>query len=107
MHFAHLALAAALTIVVSTQVGAQSIGDWRKGRALARQLCAECHALGRRNVHSPNPEAPSFATVASTPGMTASALNVFFQTSHRHMPNLVLATDQRSDIIAYIMMLKK
>jgi hypothetical protein len=45
--------------------------------------------------------------VASTPGMTAMALNVFFQTPHRAMPNLILESDQKNDIIAYIMSLKK
>jgi mono/diheme cytochrome c family protein len=79
----------------------------QKGRALAQRFCAECHAVGKRNVNSPNPEAPSFTGVASTPGMTAMALNVFFQTPHRAMPNLILKTDQKNDIIAYMMSLKK
>jgi len=39
--------------------------------------------------------------------MTAMALNVFFQTPHRTMPNLILESDQKNDIIAYIMSLKK
>ena len=36
-----------------------------------------------------------------------STLNVFFQTPHRAMPNLILETDQKNDIIAYILSLKK
>jgi len=86
---------------------AQAPGDPQKGRALAQRFCAECHAVGKGNVRSPNPEAPSFTAVASTPGMTAIALNVFFQTPHRAMPNLMLKTDQKNDIIAYVMSLKK
>jgi hypothetical protein len=35
------------------------------------------------------------------------ALNVFFQTPHRAMPNLILEADQKNDVIAYIMSLKK
>lgn len=86
---------------------AQTPGDPKKGRDLAQRVCAECHAVGTRDVRSPNPEAPSFTAVASTPGMTAMALNVFFQTPHRAMPNLMLKTDQKNDIIAYVMSLKK
>jgi hypothetical protein len=67
----------------------------------------KCHAVGERTVRSPNSEAPSFTAVASTPGMTVMALNVFFQTPHRAMPNLILKTDQKNNIIAYIMSLKK
>ena len=58
-------------------------------------------------IRSPNSEAPSFTTVASTPGMTAIALNVFFQTPHKAMPNLILKTEQKNDIISYIISLKK
>lgn len=86
---------------------AQAPGDPQKGSALAQRFCAECHAVGKRDFGTPNSEAPSFTAVASTPGMTALALNVFFQTPHSAMPNLILETDQKNDIIAYIMSLKK
>jgi cytochrome c len=61
----------------------------------------------RRVVGTNWDEAPSFAAVAATPGMTAMALNVFFQTSHRNMPNLILTADQTREIIAYITSLKR
>jgi len=35
------------------------------------------------------------------------ALNAFFQTSHRVMPNFILTTDQTNEIIAYILSIKK
>jgi mono/diheme cytochrome c family protein len=94
-------------VFAATCAQAQEIGDWQKGRAFARQVCAECHAVGRRSPRSPNGEAPSFVSVANTPGMTAVALNVFLQTSHRSMPNLILATEQKNNVIAYILSLKK
>jgi mono/diheme cytochrome c family protein len=107
MRFAHLGVAVVGMALVITHTHAQAPGDPQKGRDLAQQFCAECHAVGGQNVHSPNSEAPSFTAVTSTPGMTAMALNVFFQTPHRTMPNLILKTDQRNDIIAYILSLKK
>jgi mono/diheme cytochrome c family protein len=94
-------------VIVIAHAHAQAPGDPQKGRAIAQRFCSECHAVGERTVRSPNSEAPSFTAVASTPGMTVMALNVFFQTPHRAMPNLILKTDQKNDIIAYIMSLKK
>ena len=107
MRFAHLGVAVVGMVIVIAQTYAQTFGDPQKGRALAQQFCAECHAVEKRHVHSPNSQAPSFTAVASTPGMTAMALNVFFQTPHRTMPNFILKSDQKNDIIAYIMSLKE
>jgi mono/diheme cytochrome c family protein len=86
---------------------AQEFGDLQQGRALAQQVCAECHAVGAADARSPNAQAPRFEAVAATPGMTAAALNAFLHTSHRAMPNLVLTPDQTNGIITYILSLKK
>jgi mono/diheme cytochrome c family protein len=107
MRFRDLILAAIGSVVVATLAQAQQLTDRQKGRILARQVCAECHAVGRQRLRSPNSAAPSFVSVASTPGMTEMALNVFFQTPHRAMPNLILTPDQRTEIIAYILSLKR
>jgi mono/diheme cytochrome c family protein len=107
MGIARLSLAIAVMAIAVTQVYGQEPSDRQKGRVLARQVCAECHTVGRQLSRSPNAEAPSFAAVAATPGMTAMALNVFFQTSHRNMPNLILTADQTREIIAYITSLKR
>jgi mono/diheme cytochrome c family protein len=106
MRFAHFGFAAIGISIAIAHTHAQTPGDPQKGRVVAQRFCAECHAVGS-DVASPNSEAPSFTAVASTPGMSAMALNVFFQTPHKAMPNLILKTDQKDDIIAYIMSLKK
>jgi mono/diheme cytochrome c family protein len=93
--------------VAASQVRAQELGDLQRGRALAQQVCSECHAVGREDARSPNTLAPRFEAVAATPGMTATALNVFLHTSHRAMPNLILTADQTNGVIAYILSLKK
>jgi len=38
--------------------------------------------------------------------MTAIALSAAFNTSHRAMPNIMLAADEQADMIAYILSLK-
>ena len=107
MHLVRLGLAVIGMTLAAQNVQAQEVGDLRKGRILARQVCAECHAVRRGDMRSPNSNSPSFVAIASTPGMTATALNVFLHTSHRSMPNLILTADQTNGIIAYILSLKK
>jgi mono/diheme cytochrome c family protein len=107
MHFARLSLAAIGMTVAAQHVQAQELADRQRGRALALQVCAECHAVGTEDARSPNSRSPSFVTIASTPGMTAAALNVLLHTSHRSMPNLILDADQTNGIIAYVLSLKK
>jgi mono/diheme cytochrome c family protein len=83
---------------------AQESGDPKHGLAVAKQICGLCHAVEKGT--SPNPNAPDFATIAATPGMSAIALNVALRTSHQSMPNLVLAPDEHNDVVAYILSLR-
>lgn len=107
MRYVSLSFAVLTTLAIVTSAHGQQLTDRQKGRILARQVCAECHAVGRQRLHSPNSEAPNFVAVASTPGMTEMALNVFFQTPHRAMPNLILTPDQKREVIAYILSLRR
>ena len=101
-----LCLAIAAGILLSPMAGhAREPGDPQKGRVLAERTCMSCHAIGRQQLRSPNPDAPAFRQLARTPGMTATALRAGLQTSHRNMPNLVLHEQDREDIIAYILAL--
>src|SRR5258708_30936500 len=93
--------------IAASQVHAQGVTELDRGRALAQQVCSECHAVGTADARSPNALAPRFEAVAATPGMTGAALNAFLHTSHRAMPNLILTADQTNAIIAYILSLKK
>jgi mono/diheme cytochrome c family protein len=107
MRFRDFVFAVIGMLVLVSLAQAQQLTDRQKGRILAREVCAQCHAVGRQRLRSPNSEAPAFVSVASTPGMTEMALNVFFLTSHRAMPNIILTPDQRTEIIAYILSLKR
>ncbi len=104
----HLACAAivASAVLANVPAGAQEAGQAGKGLALAQRDCAECHAIDKRQVRSPNPAAPRFEAVAKSPGMTAIALTVALKTSHRTMPNLMLDSDELRNVAAYIMSLK-
>jgi len=107
MRLAFLSFIVIAAAVSAPQAWAQDLGDVQQGRALANQVCSECHAVGPADSRSPNVLAPRFEAVAATPGMTAMALNAFLHTSHRAMPNLLPTADQTSGIIAYILSLKK
>jgi cytochrome c len=50
---------------------------------------------------------PNFQDIANTKGMTATAVRVFLTTSHPKMPNLILAPEQITDVIAYILSLRE
>lgn len=95
---------AAIALLVSP-ADAQAQGSVRRGERHAAQTCAECHGIRRGDV-SPNPEAPSFARIAATSGMTAAALTASLSTIHRSMPDLIINPADRADLIAYILSLK-
>jgi mono/diheme cytochrome c family protein len=97
---------AAFITVTAGLVQAQDLPERLKGATLAQQICAECHAVQAGQPRSPNGQAPTFETVAKTPGMTAIALTAILRTSHRTMPNIVLADNDLRNVIAYIMTLK-
>lgn len=82
-------------------------GDAGRGAAYAQRVCADCHAVLSGAEMSPNPDAPSFQKVAETAGMTHRALVVWLQSSHPTMPNIMLEADDRNDVVAYILSLKK
>jgi mono/diheme cytochrome c family protein len=90
---------------VSGGASAQKAGDPKEGLALAQQVCARCHATVVQQDRSPNAEAPRFADLASTPGMTGTALMVALTTPHAKMPMFEFTSEQRDDIVAYILSL--
>jgi len=82
-------------------------GSTEAGLTYARTICSECHAIRGDDVLSPNPKAPPFAKIASTPGTTGAALFVILQTPHRDMPDLIIPAKDKADVVAYILSLQK
>jgi mono/diheme cytochrome c family protein len=103
------AIAAAIILVsaFSRHAQAQEAGNPRAGLALAREVCASCHAVLAGETQSPNARAPSFEAIARTPGMTSTALTVALRTSHETMPNLMFEADELQDVIAYVLSLNR
>ena len=101
-----IAVAGFISLTAATATQAQDEGDARRGRAFAEELCARCHALQRGETSSPNPNAPPFPVIARVPGLSALALTVSLQSSHVQMPNFVLDTQERHDVIAFILSLR-
>jgi mono/diheme cytochrome c family protein len=81
-------------------------GRAEAGLAYARSICAKCHSIRKDDAPSPNPNAPSFRTIANTPGITGAALFVILQTPHRLMPDLIVSARDKADVAAYILTLK-
>jgi hypothetical protein len=65
------------------------------------------HAVERGNLRSINRNAPAFSVIVASPAASELALRAALQSSHRQMPDIVLAREDRDDIIAYILELKE
>jgi len=101
-----LGVALALLSVCALPAASAQIGDAGRGKAYARETCASCHEVEPGIPTPPFAKAPSFSSVAATPGMTSMALNVWFTTSHPSMPNLIIPQKQKEDLMAYFSALR-
>ena len=81
-------------------------GNPASGLRLAQTWCAECHAVGAKTIE-PRAIAASFAEIANLNSTTALSLNAFLRSSHRSMPNLMIAPGDAEHIVAYILSLKR
>jgi mono/diheme cytochrome c family protein len=100
-----MVLGAAMLLASCYAAQAQE-ADIAAGAAYAGKVCAACHAVLANEQTSPLPQAPSFQSVADTPGMTELALTVWLQSSHPTMPNIILEQDDLRNVVAYIRSLK-
>ncbi len=96
----------AVSIAAMPEAFAQSEGVASRGAAFAEQNCARCHGVGPGDKSSPVPGLAPFRVIANSPGMTGLAIAVWLRTPHNDMPNLVIAAEDRSDLIAYIVSLR-
>jgi mono/diheme cytochrome c family protein len=101
-----IAAAGFISLTAATATRAQDDGDVRRGRAFAEQVCSRCHVLQKGEMKSPHPDAPPFPVIARVPGLSALALTVSLQSSHAQMPDFVLDTQERHDVIAFILSLR-
>jgi mono/diheme cytochrome c family protein len=102
----HLLLTALGASIALAAAGASAdeLGDAQAGFDYAKQVCSKCHGISAED--SPLPQAPRFRKVADQPGITATALTVWLQTSHPTMPNIIVEPQDMRNVIAYILSLK-
>ena len=106
MRIQNMAVAVA-GVLACASVYAAEVGNPQRGLAYAQKNCAKCHAVEAGDMFSPTMIAPTFSTIAETPGINERALIVWFQSSdHATMPNLILAQEDLDDIVAYILSLR-
>src|SRR6187455_1545015 len=85
--------------LVFTTARAAQVGSVEEGYRLAREMCSECHLLGKEEGLSNNANAPTFKEVANTSGMTGAALRSSFQSWHNNMPNLIITVEQEDNLV--------
>jgi cytochrome c len=101
------ALAALLFVRLHNASGAPLPSDSAvAGHRLAEAWCKDCHAIEPATVGTRGGP-PDFVAIANRPSTTALSLKVFFRTSHRRMPNLIIAPEQADDLTNYILSLKR
>ena len=76
------------------------------GYRLAEAWCRDCHAI-EASTAGARGRPPDFAAIANRPSTTALSLKVFFKTSHRRMPNLIITPEQADDLASYILSLRR
>lgn len=81
-------------------------GSAAAGLAYAQDACADCHAVLPGERVSPHPDAPAFASIVETPGMSGVALNVWLHSEHGQMPHLIVDADHVDDLWAYMSTLR-
>jgi mono/diheme cytochrome c family protein len=81
-------------------------GDPASGRKIATTLCSSCHRVLPMTLPDEG-DPPSFQSIADQPSTTGISLNVFLHSNHNNMPDFILSSAESSDLIAYILSLKK
>ena len=102
------AILAALAVMLGYGLAlAAEQGDAARGLVYSKKFCAGCHGVEAKDQNSPNPDALTFKEYANRPGTTNTDLQVWLQSPHPSMPELIVAIDDRSDLAAYILSLKE
>jgi cytochrome c len=93
-----------LTQAIRSAAAAESDLRLVHGEALAREMCAGCHAVGTSD-RSPHPTAPAFRSLERRVG----DLDEFFDrlrqgltSSHPGMPTFLFGRDDARNLIAYL-----
>jgi mono/diheme cytochrome c family protein len=81
---------------------AQTGGDAVEGHLYAHHVCAECHAVDRGVLASPNPAAPPFQRIVNSLGRSDLSVLVWLHTPHETMPDIEVESEDLRDLFAYL-----
>jgi mono/diheme cytochrome c family protein len=77
-----------------------------RGKALAQQLCSNCHLVDDRQQQI-NADIPSFNEVANKEAQTAGTIMAHIALPKHPMPTIPLTRSELADIAAYILTMRK
>ncbi len=86
------------------------------GRQLALEVCSVCHVVAPDQAFAPrlDQRTPSFEEIANRPDVSAESISHFIETTHwdestipMTMPDPMLTSDQVSQVVSYILSLRK
>jgi mono/diheme cytochrome c family protein len=100
--FAAVALAGAIDAPAAS---AQGFGTER-GRALAQQWCARCHAVTAAQERSGETDVPPFRRIAADRRWTRDALIRMMTVPHLNMPPPVLTRAEAEEVATYVQSLR-
>ena len=102
-----IAAAAALLATATVVTCAQTRASATRGKDLAEQACAGCHAITSNEVRTiQGTVVPSFSTIASGPHGTTERLKSLITTPPHLMPAIPLTLNEIDDLAAFISSLK-
>jgi mono/diheme cytochrome c family protein len=95
--------------------GVPTAPEVARGEHIARLICSACHVVATDQEYPPilNQATPSFAEIASRPGVTAESLQRFITATHwdvdklpMSMPNPMLTRAEAQAVSRYILSLR-
>jgi mono/diheme cytochrome c family protein len=84
---------------------AQGLG-LERGRALAQEFCARCHAISAAQERPGESDAPAFRRIAANARWTRAALVNMMTVPHVNMPPPVLTAADAEEVATYIQSLR-
>ena len=109
--------AVGLALIALSIAGAPAAAkdDASVGKGYARANCTYCHVISDDQEFTPplQPHGPKFTAIAAKAKNTPARLTTFLMMTHhdfrnaKGMPNPLLTNDQISDVVAYIVSLRK
>jgi mono/diheme cytochrome c family protein len=103
-----LALSACMSERQSPAPTGASAESAAKGLTIAEKWCVECHRVKpeQRAVARGEMGAPPFAAIAARPEVNGAYLARFMEVQHLPMTTFRLYSDEKGDVVAYILSLK-